>query len=198
MSNRLEVSLFGTQYSVGILHMSHEMVKVGMETYGPRKWNGLINDIALETNSGKIVNEISHTIGHTIKAVYRSTGMSMQGFGFGLEVFHGGQFYPVDMVEAKNRTLQLSELMEGYKPKDMLGVFWAKRKSVMLFRWDNVKRLKQEDLSLIYDDLGPVLARKRPFEIVLDITWQGQKGQRIQPRHSGSFETLKHVFHMVK
>ena len=67
MSNRLEVTLFGTQYSVGVLHMSRDMAEAGMKTYGPRKWSKTINDIALGIHSAKFISEISHTIGHTIK-----------------------------------------------------------------------------------------------------------------------------------
>ena len=198
MKTRLEVSLVGTQYSVGMLHLDRDMIKAGMETYGPRKWNSLVNEIALDKHSGKLISEINHTIGHTLKVVYRGTGIAMRGTGFGMEVFHGGDYFPVEMVEAKNRTLHPSELMEGYKSKDMLGVFWARRESAMLFRWENVDTPRQEEISLAYDDLGPMLARKRPFEIAQNVTWQGHQGQHIEIGRSGPYETLKHVFHMVK
>jgi len=198
VSKRLEITLFGTLYSVGMLHMSRDMIKAGMEAYGPGKWNRLVNDIALDTHSRKRINEVSHTIGHTIKIVYQGAGISMQGHGFGMEVFYGGEFFPVDMVEAKNRTLQPAELTKDYKVQDILGVFWAKREGALFFRWDDVGVLSQEDMVLTYDGLGPVLALKRPFELALDIKWQGRKGRRVGMDSSDGFKVQKHVFHMVR
>jgi len=198
VSKRLEVTIFGTQYSVGLLRLNRVMVKAGMKAYGPRKWNRLVNDIALRTHSRKLVNEISHTIGHTIKVEYYGTGIVMQGNGFGMEVFHGGDFFSVDMVKAKNKTLQPSKLMKDYKKGDMLGVFWARRESAMFFRWEDVDEPDQQDIALVYDGMGPVLARKRAFDLALDITWQGRKGRRVGMDSDGEFETQKHVFHMVK
>lgn len=196
MSKRLEITIFGTEYSVGMVRLSQAMVKAGMDVYGPRKWNRLVNDIALGTGAKTLAKEVGHTIGHPVKTVYRQSGITMQGTGFGMEVFWGGDFFPVEMVESKNRTLQPTKLMQEYKSKEILGVFWGRRESAMFFRWDDVTALKQEDLILSHDNLAPILARKRAFEIVSGITLKGTGGRRKDIEPSGEFEVQKHVFHV--
>jgi len=198
VNNRLEVTVFGTQYSIGLLHMSRNLIKAGMETYGPKRWSKLISEIACNNNSNKLISDVCHTIGHTIKIVYRSTGIAMHHSGFGMEVFHDGKFFPVNAVGAKSQTLHPSKLMKDYKKNDMLGVFWAKRESSMLFRWDDVNSLKQEEIILVYDSLAPVLARKKPFELTLDVMWKGQKGHQIESARSSDFEPQKHIFHRIR
>lgn len=198
MNNRLEVTLFGTQYSVGALRMNRKMVAAGMEAYGPGKWEKLITDIALEPKPKKRIADLCHTIGHTVEVVYNACGIVMQEGRFGLEVFHGGTFFPVDAVGAENKILQPSLLMKGYKAQDMLSVFWARREGVMSFRWDDVDELNQEDISLVYDGLAPMLASRRPFDLTLDVLWRGKKGKRVDVDRCVPFESLKHVFHMTK
>jgi hypothetical protein len=198
VGKRLEITLFGTLYSVGLLHMNRGMIKAGMKAYGPTKWNRLVNEIAFDSHSRTRVNEVSHTIGQTIKIVYQKIGISMQGHGFGMEVFYGGEFFPVDMVEAKNRTLQPNDLTEDYKVQDILGVFWAKREGAMFYRWDDVEDLSQEDVVLTYEGLGPVLASKRPFDLAIDIKWQGRSGYRSGMDSKEKCKGPKHVFHVVK
>lgn len=198
MSKRLEVTLFGTLHSVGMLRMNRTMVKAGMDIYGPRKWNRIVNEIALGDHSRKRINEVNHTIGHTIKLEYQESGIVMQGHGFGMEVFYGGEYFPINMVESKNRTLQPSCLMQGYKTQDMLGVFWGRQESAMFFRWEDVGDLSQEDLVLAFDSLAPALAKKRSFDLAVDVTLKGRKGRRKDVEPAGNYEIQKHVFHMMK
>lgn len=198
VSNRLEITVFGTIYCVGALHLSRAMVRAGIDLYGAKKWDWIVSSIALEKNSQKLMREVGYTIGHDIKVAYRSEGIVMQGFGFGMEVFHGGAFAPIDMVEAKNRTLQPSGLMKDYKTQDMLGVFWAKRDGAMFYRWEDVDDLDQTDVVLSYEGLAPLLARKKAFELVLDVTWRGKKGRRTGMDVKSEYTLQKHVFHVAK
>lgn len=198
MSSRLEITLFGTFYRIGILRLGHEAVKAGMKTYGPKKWHAKVVEIALGMKGNRLTQNISHTIGHPIHEIYHAQGIALHGRTFGMEVFHKGNFAPVDMVEASNRELHPKDLMKDCKRHDVLGVFWAKRDDALFFRWEDVDQLNQEDIVLTYDSLAPILGRKRAFDIVLDVTWQGQAGQRKKMGAKTAFTPMKHVFHVKK
>lgn len=198
MRNRLDITLFGTLYVVCALRLPNAAVKKGIDVYGPKEWNQRISRIALHPMEKKLAVEVGHTIGHPIETVHRSRGIALHDTAFGLEVFHRGQFTPLDFVEAQNRTLQPDELMQGYRQKDMLGVFWAKCDGVVSYRFEDVEKLSPQDVELTYDSLGALLGRKRPFDVVTDVTWQGHKGKRKEPGPDGPLMPLKHVFHVVK
>lgn len=198
MGKRLEITIFGTLYVVGALHLSRDCVRAGITTYGQAKWNQLVNDIALGPETKKLAGEVSHTIGQPIDVIYQAQGMAMHERGFGMEVFHGGHFMPIEMVEAKNRTLEPSALMKGYQRHDMLGLFWAKREDAMFFRWDDVDIVHPDDVVLIYDTLTPLLAGNRSFDLALDITWCGRKGRRARQDKAGTLRAYEHLFHRAK
>lgn len=195
---RLEVTIFGTEYFVGMVRMNNSMVKAAMKVYGLKKWNKLINDIVLGPGGVTLAKKVGHTLGHPIEVLHLYTGITMQGKGFGMDVFWGGEFFPIDMVESKNKALQPSEVMRDYKAQDILGVFWARRESAMFFRWENVDELRQEDLIFSYDSLAALLAKKRAFDLVSDITLGGVKGRRKKSGAHGGYTSPQHVFHVKK
>ena len=194
---RLEITLFGTFYMLGALHLTRQCIRAGVSAYGQKQWHQMVSDIALGQGGKKLAVEVSHTIGQPIPVVYRVRGMALHDRGFGMEVFHGGHFRPLDAVEAGNRALQPSVLMQEYAQHDMLAVFWAKRDGAMFFRWDGVDVLNPADVVMVYDSLAPLLAAKTGFDLVLDVTWQGRKGRRKGQDTDGSFHGHGHVFHKV-
>lgn len=198
MSKRLDITVFGTLYVVAALRLTGAMVKKGIDIYGTREWNRRISRIALQPGDKKLADEVAHTIGQPVETVHRCRGIALHDNAFGLELFHGGEFVPLDWVEAQNKTLHPQELMQGYSHKDMLGVFWAKRDGAVHYRFDAVEELASEDVALEYDRLAPLLGRKRPFDLVVDVTWQGGKGRRNEPGNPGEMTPLKHVFHVAK
>lgn len=198
MRNRLEVTVFGSMYRVAALRFTRSMAKAGMRLYGVREWNEMINAVALDKRRKKLMEQISHTLGHELILEYRAEGILMQGADFGLEVFHRGKFTPLDVVEAENRVMRPRELMKGWSREDLLGVFWGRCDGAMFFRWEDVEELNGEDVALHYDRLSPLLDRKRSLDLVTGVTWQGLKGRRKAGEPKDGFSPLKQVFHVIE
>ncbi|MUM76598.1 hypothetical protein GKC30_03000 [Pseudodesulfovibrio sp. F-1] len=194
---RLEVVLFGTFVSVCALHLSREAVKAAIKTYGSAKWNVIVRDMALGRDARRKMAEVAHTLGHPVREVYRAQGVAMHDNRFGLEVFHGGEPVPLSMLAAKNRTLHPQRLMEDYKLKDMLAVFWARREGAMHFRWDEADFRDQAEVALAYDSLAPLLARRHAFDLALDVVWRDSRGKRRLPGGGKGAAPLEHVFHVA-
>lgn len=194
---RLEVVLFGTFYTVCALHLSREAVKAAIKAYGPAKWNAIVRDMALGRDAKRKMAEVAHTLGHPVREVYRAQGLAMHDNRFGIEVFHGGEHVPLTMVAGQNRALHPQELMEDFKIKDMLAVFWARRDGAMHFRWDDADFRDQAEVALVYDSLAPLLARRNTFELVLDVVWRDSRGKRRLPGGGQGFTPLEHVFHIA-
>jgi hypothetical protein len=197
VGKRLEVTLFGTVCSVSVLHLSRDAVKAAVSTYGPAKWNSIVRDIALGASARRKMAEVSHTLGHPVKELYRALGFVMHDKQLGVEVFYGGEHVPIPAVAAENRTLQPKDLMKDCKLRDMLGVFWAMREGAMLFRWDDIEFQGVEELSLVFDGLAPLLGRTQSFDLILDVAWQGKRARRKDLGGGQGFSPLEHVFHIV-
>ena len=196
-SPRLDVSLFGTEYAVSLLHLSGGMVRAGMQAYGPKKWAALFSEVAFNPEAKRLMAKIGHTIGHPIRQELAVRGIALSDKQFGLEAFHKGRFVPISIVEAQNRTLQPQPVMKDYKNGDMLGVFWARRDGAYMYRWPDVEAVEQTGLTLAYDDIGPLLGRKRQFNLVTDVTWRGRSGRLPSRFQEPGFAPLKQVFHKV-
>jgi len=194
---RLEVVLFGTFVSVCALHLSREVVKAAIKTYGTARWNTIVRDMALGRDARRKMAEVVHTLGHPVRVVYQAQGVAMHDNRFGLEVFHGGEHVPISMVAAENRALHPQELMEDYKLKDMLAVFWARREGAMHFRWDDADFRDQADIALVHDSLAPLLARRSAFDLVTDVVWRNSRGKRRLPGGGKAVAPLEHVFHVA-
>lgn len=195
MKKRLEITVFGTMYHVGAVHLTPDAIRAGVSAYGQDEWRKHLCAVALGEASKKLSGEVMRVLGQPVVFSYRVQGILMQGRSFGLEIFHGGEHLPVSAVDAESNTLQPSELMRSYKMGDMLTVFWARRPGAMSFRWDDVDNVSQDDVCLAYDSLTPLLAGKRPFDLVVDILWQGKKGQRKEPGAASKLSAHQHVFH---
>lgn len=198
MGKRLDITIFGTFHTVGALFLFKKSIVTGVKAYGPKKWHAMVRDIAVGVAPKKLVSEVGHTIGQPLAPIYLARGIALHGTDFGIEVFHGGEHVPISMVEAENRTLQPAMLMRQCESEDMLSVFWAKRTGSIFFRWDDVDELKPEDVVLAYDNLSPLLARKKPFELALNVTWQGKKGLRKEFGNDTALQSYKHVLHKAK
>jgi len=198
VSKRLEITLFGTCYRMCVLKLSQAAVRAGMKIYGAGDWKAKTSSIALAPNGKALCKEISHTIGHTIAIVHQGEGIALQGAKFGMEIFHGGNFTPVEFVEADNKTLLPDTFLADCKKNDMLGVSWAKRDGAMFFRWNDVDRIDEKDICLTYDRLGPILGRKRALDIVVDVTFRGKSGQKKKDEANTEYTPIKHVFHVKK
>ena len=198
MGKRLEITVFGTLYRVTALRISRTIAKSGIRTYGARGWNEVLGDIAMGSGRSNLLSQVQHTLGHELPVPYRADGVVMQGSSFGLEMFHSGIFMDVDVVEAENRTLDPTRLMQGAGKGDLLGVFWGRCDGAMFFRWDDVDEARGEDVTLSYDRVHRLLNRKTGFDLVTDITWLGARGRRKGGESLEGFERLKPVFHMIE
>ncbi len=157
----------------------------------------MINAIALGKNRRKLMEQVGHTLGQGLSIEYRAEGVMMQGAEFGLEVFHGGRFTPLDVVEAENRTVRPRDLMQGWSKEDMLGVFWGRCDGAMSFQWDDVDVLDGQEVALVLARMSSLLNSKRAFDLVTDVTWKGLKGCRKSGESKGGFQPLKQVFHVI-
>lgn len=198
MGKRLEMTLFGTYHRVGAVYLFRKSIRAGVGAYGKKGWHVIVRDIALGLASTKVIQEAGNVVGQPLKPLYQVQGIGMQGGGFGMEVFHGGTFVPISMIEAENRTLQAGGLMRQCCTGDMLGVFRAEKQGALFFRWDDVDELVPEDVVLSYDNVAGLLGRKRSFDIAVGVTWKGTKGRRKELDTDGEFQAHRHVFHMSK
>ncbi len=198
MRKRLNVTVFGTLYHVGVLHLTPDAMRVGIGAYGKTEWERILKDVALGHGAKNLSREVSHTIGQPLERVYTCSGVAMDGHRFGLEVFHDGEFQDVDTVEAHNKIIHPAQLMREYNKGDALGVFWATQEGGMLFRWDDVGSLQQEEVMLVYDTLSPLLALKKNFNLVQEVSWNGKAGRRKEVDFGTGLHAGRHVFHRGK
>lgn len=196
MSMRLDITVFGTFYSVGAILLTAKTVRAGIKAFGEKKWNEHIINITLHDPAGKLKDKISHTIGLPLPVVYTKQGIALHDTQFGIEAFYGGHHLPLSVVEAENRTLQPSRLMQMYESGDMLGVFRTSRDGAMFFRWDEVDGIDPEEVVVAYDNLAKLIPGVGAFDLAFDITWRGKKGRRPELR-SEPFSGVKHIFHKV-
>jgi len=198
VAKRLEITVLGTLYRVGVVHVSRAIAKSGMRTYGGREWNEILANVALGLGRPNLQSEVQHTLGHELPVPYKVDGVGMQEAFFGLEMFHGGLPLEVDVVEAANKTLDPTRMLKGAGKGDLLGVFWARREGALFFRWDDVEEARGEDVTLAYDRVHRLLNRKGTFDLVTDITWNGKRGRRKGGESHEGFERLKPIFHMAE
>lgn len=198
MGKRLEITVFGTLFVVGAIQLSRSSVQTGVEVFGRKKWHAMVGDIALGVAGKKVVGEVSNVLGHHLKPSFLGQGIAMQDRGFGFEVFHGGDFSPVDAVEARNRIIRPESLMEGFTSGDVLGVFWAQREDAMFYRWDDVDALRQEELTLVYDSLGPLMGKRKNFDLIVDVTWLGNGGRRNNGGKRRKLHSRQHALHKAR
>lgn len=177
--------------------MTPAMVRSGTSAYGQRKWNETVRDIALGQASRKRLAEAEQIAGRRLPPLYSTRGIALDGVGFGMEIFHAGAFSPLPVVEAENRTLCPSQVMNQFDSGEMLGVFWSHQKGSLFCRWDDVAELRGEDIVLTYDNLAPLLGRKRSFALVRDVRWRGEGAKRKEFTAIGELRAHKQVFHKV-
>jgi len=197
MGKRLEITLFGSLYVVGAIHLPRMVIKAGINAYGQKDWHSIIENITLGMSDKKTVTEASNVVGMALKPSLLLQGVSMQGRGFGFEVFHGGDFAPVNAVEAENRIVKPAPLLKGSKTGDMLGVFYGQCESAMSFRWDDVEELRQEEIVLEYDSVGLLMGQRKTFDLIQKVTWRGKNGLRKGVGPKPEFHSRKHILHKV-
>lgn len=194
MSKRLDITLFGTFYVVGALHLTPQAVRAGVTAFGKKQWQKTVTDIALGGSTVALGKRVAHTIGHPVPLVYEARGIALHDDRFGLESFLGGRHAPMAVMGAENRTLQPGALMRDYKSGDMLGVFRASRLGALHFRWDVGETVHPEEVVLTYDTATALLPDLGTFELALDVTWNGQAGRR-QESGSEPLADIRQVIH---
>ncbi len=198
MRKRLSVTIFGTLYYVGALHLTPDIMRVGRGAYGKDEWDEILSDVALGHGQKNLAQQVSHTIGQPLERVYTCHGVAMDGHRFGMEVFHRGESIDVTMVEALNTVVHPAKYMQGYGPHDALGVYWATQEGGAVFQWDNVEQVNQENIELVYDTLSPLMALKENFSLAQNVVWNGKVGRRKGIDFGTGLHAGKHVFHRGK
>lgn len=198
MAKKLSITVFGTLYHVGVLHLTPDAMRVGIGAYGKKEWSAILSDVALDLGTKNLSREVVHTIGQPLERVHFQSGVAMDGHPFGFEVFLGNDFQAVSMVEAQNEVVRPSRLVRRLGPDHALGVFWATMEGGVQYRWGEADEVKQEDLVLAYDTLSPLLALKHNFNLVREVTWQGKKGRRKALDFGTGIQSRNMVFHRGK
>lgn len=195
MGKRLEILVAGTYHMVGALVLTPRLVKSGIEGYGKNKWELLVRDIALGVASPKALTQARQVVGDKLKPVFQMDGISMRGTGFGLEVFLGGEFEEVEMVDAALDTPEPEGYMKSFKQGDMLAVHYARREGALTFRWDEVKDFRPGGVCLHHVNGRAMLGGKAQLQMAVDITYMGESGHRKVADAVGGLTGYGHVLH---
>lgn len=198
MAKRLNITVFGTLYHIGVLHLTPDAMRVGIGAYGKKEWDSILSDVALGQGTKSLYREVVHTIGQPLERVYNEVGVALDGHPFGFEIFLGNEFQAVSMVDALNEVVLPSRIKRRLGPEEALGVYWATQEGGTQFRWDDVDVVHQEDVVLVYDTLSPLLALKHNFNLVREVTWKGKKGRRTTLDFGTGIHLGKQVYHRGK
>jgi len=198
MGKRLEITIIGTMYVAGALHLDKGLLQAGIKTYGADKWEQTIYDIALGKISGKPVAEIAHTLGYPIKRACGASGIAFQDNYFGLEVFYNGLHQLIHAVDNKRHDFLPAVCMADFEKTDLLGVFWAKRDGALTFRWDDIDDFHQDEITLVSRDLATFLSTSEPLELVENVLFRGDVGKKRDVAKNDAFHSPGKVFHGLK
>lgn len=195
MGKRLEILVVGTYHLVGALLLTPRCVKSGVEGYGKKKWEEVVRNIALGVATTKTVKEARQVAGDQLKPVYQVDGISLRGTGFGLEVFHGGTFAPVEMVDSALDSPEPDVYMKNFKAGDMLAVYYARREGAISFRWDEVNDFRQGGVCLHHVNCSAMLGGKHRMQLAVDLTYMGESGHRKVAKAVSGLTGFGHVIH---
>jgi hypothetical protein len=198
VGKRLEISVVGTYHIVNGVILTPTCVKAGIQGYGKSKWDTLIRDITLGLASKKIAKEVAHTVGDPLKRVFRLSGIDMQGLGFGFEPFWGGEFMPVDMVDAALENPKPDQFMGKACRGNLLAIFYARREGALSFRWDDVDDFNPGDICLHHVNGGHMLGGKGRLKVAVDVSYRGKSGKRKVAKAVTPTVGYGHVFHKAK
>lgn len=192
---KLDVTLVGNYFAVGLLHLTRPMIKAGMQAFGSRKWADILNGISYDREAAKLQEAVKTAIGKRIEVKYAAGGVRLDD-QFGMEVFVDNEEYPYEHVDGKSSLLRIEKFMTGYHRKDMLCECKASGIGSLICRWRDVGTFDESKIRLEYDDLRQVMDYSEPFEVVTMVTYDGKKPD-ILKRDGGDGLTFEKAVYRI-
>lgn len=197
MSKRLEILVSGTYHIVSGLILTPLMIKSGISVYGKARWDQLVREVALGVASKKLLKEVTNVVGSSFKPVFHFDGINMLDEDFGLEIFHGGNFMSVEMVDAAFDTPTPAQYIKTRKRGDILAVYHAQRSGALNLRWQDVDSFKEGAVCLHHVNAGTVLGSKGRLQLAINVDFRGKHGKRKVADAVTQLSGYGHVFHKV-
>ncbi|GEM_PF-1157825 len=194
---KLEISLIGDFYTIGLLHLDRYLIKKGMRAYGSKGWAEVLSALASHEDSGDLLEDVKKKTGKAVSRVYGSSGVLLGGPHFGLEVFLDGRAQSFDHVEEDSHKIPLSKVTKPLRKKDILGVCRASGIGGVTFRWDDVDGFDQDMVLLEIHELSQVLNEDKPFNLIFNVTYEGRAPDRQIRESREGLASLPHIFHLL-
>ncbi|WP_147822262.1 hypothetical protein [Salidesulfovibrio onnuriiensis] len=194
---KLEISLLGDFYTVGLLHLDRHMIKAGMQAYGTKGWARMLGQLASHEDSGDLWQEVREKTGRAVSRVYAKSGVLLGGKHFCFEVFLDGVSQEFERIEEESHKIRLSKMTERLRKKEILGVCRATGIGSVTFRWDGVDGFDQDMVLLEIHELSQVLNEPKRINLIHNITYEGRAADSQRRDSSENLAPLPHIFHMM-
>lgn len=194
---KLEISLLGDFYAVGLLHLDKYMIKAGMHAYGSKGWTQVLTALATRPGFEELQRKVREKTGKTISRVYGNSGVCLGGPHFGLEVFLDGKHQTFGHVAEKTQRIPLSKVTKKLRKKDILGVCRSTGIGSVTFCWDDVDGFDENKVLLEIHELSQVLNERGVFNLIFNVSYEGRAPDRQRRDGSEVLAPLNHVFHMM-
>ncbi len=194
---KLEISLLGEYYILGLIHLDRVTIKNGMRVYGSRDWADVLMRLSGSDDSSEVVAEIEKKTGRNIRRVYGNSGVIMGGDHFSFEVFMDGAPQDFDEVREKCSPIKLGKVTRNMRAREILGVCRATGIGGMTLCWDGIESFDQTEMLLECHELSQVLNEPEPFNLVFNISYAGKSPDYQKREQRESLTPLKHFFHIL-
>lgn len=194
---KLEISLLGDYYSIGLLHLDRYLIKAGMRAYGKKEWADVLTGLANNADAGGLKLEVQQKIKREVRRVYSNSGVLLGGRHFALEAFVDGASVPLEKVEEDSHRISLAKVTGELRKKEILGVCRTTGIGSVTFRWNNVDEFDEDMILLEIHEMSQVLNEPNKFNLIFNITYEGRPADSQRREESDALTPLGHIFHMM-
>lgn len=193
---KLEISLLGDFYIVGLLHLDKMLIKAGMQAYGSKDWAARLLQISVP-GSDSMSGIVEKRLKRKVRKIYANSGVLLGGPNFGLEAFVDGKTQPVDQVGETMQNMTIGRMTKDMRKRDILGVCRARGIGSITFRWELMEDFDSSLILLECHELGQSLNEPGKFQLVYNITYDGRQSDSQKRDGLDSLEPLSHIYHML-
>ncbi|KAB1442989.1 hypothetical protein [Pseudodesulfovibrio senegalensis] len=194
---KLEISLLGDYYVVGLMHLDRTTIKNGMRVYGSRDWADALMRMSGSGDSSRVAAEIKERTGRTVRRVYGNSGVVLGGDHFSFEVFMDGVPQNFDKVHENSTRISLGKVTRNMRAKEILGVCRATGIGGITFCWDGVDSFDQSQLVMESHELSHVLNEPNTFKLIFNLFYAGRAADYQRREERDALMPLKHFFHIL-
>lgn len=193
---KLEISLVGDYYAIGLIRLDKLAMKAGRAEYGSKGWNRLLTDIAVLHDPTPVLEEAKNKLGRPIELIYSIAGVHLQSSLFGIEVFTNGEPAEFEHVDSKMNSVNITGLTNRFTRKDILGICRSHGIGSVTFRWNEVEDFDDKKIQLDFHDIHEIMNEENTFELVYNIKYDGERADKIIREDGLLLRPMKHYFHM--